>query len=78
MPQGKRKDIRVHVHGFREPLATPNRRASPKKVLGICVRTSTVRASGGVEVRRSLLGRCPRGASGHMLENTLSLVVKAS
>ena len=78
MPQGKRKDICVHVHGFREPLATPNRRASPKKMFGICVRMATVRASGGVEVRRSLLDRCPRRPSGHMLENTLGLFVKAS
>ena len=78
MPQRKGKDIRVYVHGFREPLATPNRRASPKKVLGICVRMSTVWASGGVEVRRSLLDRCPRRPSGHMLEDPLGFFVKAS
>ena len=78
MPQGKWKDIRVHVHGFREPLATPNRRASPKKMFGICVRMATVRASGGVEVRRSLLDRCPRRPSGHMLEDPLGLFIETS
>ena len=78
MSQGPGKDVRVYVHGLGEPLATPNRRASPKKVLGICIRTSTVRASGRVEMRRGLLGRSPRRASGDVLENTLCLVVKAS
>ena len=78
MPQGRRKDIHLHVHGLREPLATPNRRASPEKMLGICVCVATVRAGGGVEVRRSLLDRCPRRPSGHMLEDTLGFFVKAS
>ena len=78
MPQRTGKDVRVYVHGFGEPLATPNRRASPKKMFGICVRMSTVWASGRVEVRRSLLDRCPRRPSGHMLEDPLGLFIETS
>ena len=47
-------------------------------MLGVRIRTSAVRASGRVEMRRGLLGRGPRRSSGYVLENTLCLVVKAS